>query len=697
MPPVLEVEHLCIEFASWNGSVTAVDDVSFSIGAGEILGVVGESGAGKSVMGSAIIGLLDSSARIASGIIRFNGKRIDNLPKEAMRRIRGRNIASIFQDPLTSLNPLYTVGRQLIETIQAHSECNAQSARNLALELLRDVGIPAPEQRINAYPHTFSGGMRQRVVIALALCANPELIIADEPTTALDVSVQAQIMALLRRLCAERRKSIMLVSHDIGLISETASRVAVMYAGRVVEIGQVGDVIASPRHPYTAGLMRSIPAIGIERGELAHIPGAMPRLGEIPGGCSFRPRCPHAFQQCTRRPELVDVGDRSRVSCWLYGVGEASPPFSSGLWLEQPGSPPPHAKGALSPQFVQVRNLTKRFDVSPGWLTRIIERKPRRVLSAVSNVSFSIDKGRTFGIVGESGCGKSTLARVIVGLLSPTDGSVHLDGAGLASPSRRSKPLKSRARLQMIFQDPYASLNPRWRVRRIVAEPIRSLGIDTTSSIRRRVDDLLLQVGLQPRDGDKYPHEFSGGQRQRISIARALSSNPDFLICDEPTSALDVSVQAQVLNLMKRLQREFGLTYLFISHNLATVYYISHRVGVMYLGKLCEVADRDALFFNPRHPYTRLLLQAVPKPGGRPDDGAAPTGEVPNPLDPPSGCTFHPRCPSANHRCRHEFPALLQQRDGSYVSCHAIEEGRLLPEAAGSTGYARTVELNTGS
>ena len=434
--------------------------------------------------------------------------------------------------------------------------------------------------------------MRQRVVIALALCAGPRLIVADEPTTALDVSIQAQIIALLKRLCREHATAVMLVTHDMGVIAETADRVAVMYAGRIAEIGPVRDVVKHAKHPYTKGLMGSIPSLGVRHDRLTQIDGAMPRLTEIPPGCAFNPRCTVRGERClVERPD-ADVGrhqPRRLLAARSRRRRRAGRPRS---W-SMPDAPPPIGGTG---QFVRIAGLKRYFDVSAPWLVRTLEGRPRQIVQAVDGIDIEIAKGETFSLVGESGCGKSTVARLVVGLYTPTAGSIEFDGNDMAARHSRSDMAALRRRMQMIFQDPFASLNPRWRVFDIIAEPIRAFGLSSgKADLEKRVGELLRQVKLTPADGRKYPHEFSGGQRQRISIARALASEPEFLVCDEPTSALDVSVQAQILNLMVDLQRRLQLTYLFISHNLAVVYHISTRVGVMYLGRLVEVAPTDTL------------------------------------------------------------------------------------------------------
>lgn len=534
--PVLSVRDLVVEFQLRHHVFTAVAGVSFDIMPGEILGVVGESGAGKSMTGSAIIGLIDSPGRITGGEILLKGERIDNLPKQARADLRGKRIAMVFQDPLTSLNPLYTVGQQLVEVIRRHLPLSPAQARQRAIDLLSEAGIPSPKDRIDSYPHQFSGGMRQRVVIALALAAEPELVIADEPTSALDVSVQAQITRLLKKLCEDRGVAVMLVTHDMGVVAETCNRVIVMNKGKIVETGAVADVIKRPRQEYTIKLIDAIPSI----------------------------------RDTTRRHEV---------------------PVS-----EHP--------------LVEVQSLNRDFDLSSSYIDRLLKRKDRKIVKAVQDVSFSIRKGSTFGLVGESGSGKSTCARMLVGLTRPTSGHIRIEGSDIWDGEAG---LQSRKRVQMIFQDPYASLNPRWRIGDIIAEPMKAFGIASNDGeVQDRVADLLKKVRLDGSMMRKFPHEFSGGQRQRIAIARALSSQPEFVVCDEPTSALDVSVQAQVLDLMRSLQDEFGLTYLLISHNLAVVRQMADDVGVMHNGRLVEQGDVDEIFDTPKAEYTRMLLEAVP-------------------------------------------------------------------------------------
>ena len=556
-PAVLSVRGLSVTFDTYKGPVQVLDDVSFDIAPGEILGVVGESGAGKSMTGAAVIGLIEPPGRISAGTVQLRGERIDTLRGEDLRRIRGRRIGSIFQDPLTSLNPVYTVGRHLVETIRTHLPVSEKEAEARALALLEEVEIPQARERMAQYPHQFSGGMRQRVAIALALCAEPELIIADEPTTALDVSVQAQIIALLRRVCKERGAAAMLITHDMGVIAETADRVMVMYQGRVLETGPVRQVLDAPQQPYTQVLMGAIPSV-------------------------------HHRVQRLPVPEV--------------GGGPAAPavPWQPGAGAQEPAA-----------ALLEVRDLCKEFDLSSGWLARLLAREDKKILKAVDGVGFSIRRGSTFGLVGESGSGKSTVARMVAGLTPPTSGTVLFDGVDKWSPAAQT--VAMRRRFQMIFQDPYASLNPRWTVQELIAEPLQVLALTAgKEETAERVQEALRRVRMKPDDARKYPHQFSGGQRQRIAIARALASRPEFIICDEPTSALDVSVQAQVLNLMRDLQEEFGLTYLLISHNLAVIRHMCDDIGVMRRGRLVETGEAGAVLDAPQHAYTRALMAAVP-------------------------------------------------------------------------------------
>ncbi|MEO9904189.1 ABC transporter ATP-binding protein [Nisaea sp.] len=558
---LLEFKNMTVEFPTRRGIFTAVRDVSLSVEPGEILGVVGESGAGKSTIGNAVIGLLEPPGRLAGGEIYLKGSRIDNLDEDALRAIRGKRIGMIFQDPLTSLDPLQTVEQQLMETIQLHLKQSDEEARASAVSLLERVGIPDPKIRIKQYPHQFSGGMRQRVVIALALCADPEVIIADEPTTALDVSIQAQILELMRELCRERAVGMILITHDMGVIAEVTDRVAVMYRSRLVEEGRTEKILGDPDHEYTKSLISAVPRPDV-------------RLKRFP--------VVEYIESAGDRRGSIDVATH-----WL-GAGRTE---SGGETM------------------LRVEDLHVRFLTKFSFL-----KKNRIYLDAVDRVSFEIRQGEVFGLVGESGSGKSTIARAIAGLYKPAGGHIHFAGADLTEVRTESEMDRYRRQMQMIFQDPFSSLNPRMKVLDIVAEPIRFHGLAAGGAETRQiVMDLLEHVGLGAEAARKYPHEFSGGQRQRISIARALATRPRFLICDEPTSALDVSIQAQILNLLKDLQSELGLTMLFISHDLPVIRQMCDRVGVMRYGKLLEVAETETLFESPQHEYSRHLLDLMPR------------------------------------------------------------------------------------
>jgi len=559
---LLDIKDLRVEFPSRRGHVVAIQNLTLHLQPGEILGVVGESGAGKSTIGNAVIGLLEPPGERTAGEISLDGQRIDGFNADEMRVIRGRRIGMIFQDPLTSLDPLQTVEQQLVKTIDHHLQLGEAKSRVRAVELLTQVGIPDPDIRIEQYPHQFSGGMRQRVVIALALCADPQLIIADEPTTALDVSVQAQILELMKNLCRSHNVGMVLITHDMGVIAETADRVAVMYRGRVVETGTTAQIIGAPEHEYTRSLISAVPRPD-------------KRVDRFP--------LVTYIEDAQERPEGLDLATH---------------------WLGQERD-----FGEKQDVLLEVRAASMRF------VTRhSIFPSKRLFLDAVKEVSFSIKPGEVFGLVGESGSGKSTIARMITGIYAPSGGSIHFAGTELTALKSRAEAAPWRRQMQMIFQDPFSSLNGRMRVMDIIAEPIHFHKLAATKQEAEKiVHDLLDVVGLGKAAARKFPHEFSGGQRQRISIARALATRPRFLICDEPTSALDVSIQAQILNLLKDLQEELGLTMLFISHDLPVIRQICDRVGVMRHGQLLEVAETEQLFSSPEHEYSRHLLDLMPK------------------------------------------------------------------------------------
>jgi len=559
---LLDINDLRVEFPSRRGHVVAIENLTLTVAPGEILGVVGESGAGKSTIGNAVIGLLEPPGEMTAGQIRLDADSLETMTEAELRSVRGRRIGMIFQDPLTSLDPLQTVEHQLVTTIEEHLSLGNAAARERAVSLLEQVGIPDPTVRIQQYPHQFSGGMRQRVVIALALCADPELIIADEPTTALDVSVQAQILDLMKALCRERNVGMILITHDMGVIAETADRVAVMYRGRVVETGTTAQIIGDPQHDYTRSLISAVP------------------------------RPDHRI----RRFPLVTY------------IEDAEAPLE-GLDLDTHWLGQARDFGDDKDVLLRVENLHMRFVTRHAFFKR-----DRLYLDAVKDLSFEIRTGEVFGLVGESGSGKSTVARMITGIYQPTDGQIYFADQELTALKTRTEAAPWRRQMQMIFQDPFSSLNSRMRVRDIIAEPIHFHKLASNrAEAQKIVSDLLDVVGLGAQAAPRFPHEFSGGQRQRISIARALATRPRFLICDEPTSALDVSIQAQILNLLKDLQEELNLTMLFISHDLPVIRQICDRVGVMREGQLLEVADAESLFQNPGHEYTQHLLNLMPK------------------------------------------------------------------------------------
>ncbi|MFK7995839.1 MAG: dipeptide ABC transporter ATP-binding protein [Granulosicoccus sp.] len=570
---LLEIDNLDVDFLTRRGTIHAAKNVSLQVAPGEVLGLVGESGAGKSTIGNAIIDLLESPGIVSNGSIRFEGEELRGKDEDAMRHIRGDRIGMIFQDPQTSLNPLLRIGEQLTETIRKTKRIGQSQADKNAIELLESVGITEARARLRSYPHQFSGGMRQRVVIALALAGDPDLIIADEPTTALDVSVQAQILDLIRGLCKSRNLGVIIVTHDIGVIANIADRVAVMFRGNVVETGEVAQIIGNPQHEYTKSL-------------IAAVPRADKRL--------------HRFAS-------VDYIDGSGIDDHLQRIDINTHWLGRKSQLQQVADEN-HVDVARLPA-IEVRDLSLAFKLQGAILKR-----NRRMLQAVDKVSFSIAQGESFGLVGESGSGKSTVARLIAGLHKPDSGSVEIIGQNVLGSQKDPLVKAARLNLQMIFQDPYSSLNGRLRVMDIVAEPIRFYKqSDNEKHTRQLVNDLLNHVGLGESAALRYPHEFSGGQRQRISIARALASRPRILICDEPTSALDVSIQAQILNLLKDLQDELGLTLLFISHDLPVIRQMCDRVAVMRNGAICEVAATEDLFSAPQHEYSQHLLELMPR------------------------------------------------------------------------------------
>ncbi|HMJ42886.1 MAG TPA: ABC transporter ATP-binding protein [Pseudolabrys sp.] len=664
-PDLLRVENLSISFKGKHGLLHAVDNVSYTAKAGEIVALVGESGCGKSVSSMAIMRLLPKSTTRITGRVMFEGRDLLTIPERDIASVRGREIAMIFQDPMTSLNPVLSIGLQLSEPLMVHMGLDRKAARARAAELLTDVGIADAERRLDQYPHQLSGGMRQRVMIAMALTCNPKLIIADEPTTALDVTIQAQILNLLYNLSRRLGIGLIFITHNLGIVARYADRVNVMYAGRLIEQADTSGAFTHPKHFYTLGLLNSIPRLDRPRtARLATIDGIQPNLLNPPTGCRFAPRCVGRVAACEKDPPLRPVAPDHYAACHRAELVERIAPTST----------PEPAQSAVvrSEAILEVKNLAKFFELSTRG-----GRGKDHTIRALDGVTLSVQRGEALGLVGESGCGKSTLSRIVVGLEAPTAGEVRLDGRDISGLKERDFRAFS-SFVQMVFQDPYSSLNPRLTVGRTVGEPLMVHG-HSRNDARAKVADLLSQVGLHADMAERYPHELSGGQRQRVGIARALSMDPKLIICDEPVSALDVSVQAQVMNLLKDLRERLGLSYLFISHDLAVVRQIADRVAVMYFGRIMELADRDTLYTNPQHPYTRALLAAVPAPDPETESTrrAAPLrGEIPSPLNPPSGCVFHTRCPMATELCREQVPALREIGAGHVAACHYAETGR---------------------
>jgi peptide/nickel transport system ATP-binding protein len=665
---LLSVRDLHVEFHTSRGRVRAVEGVSYDVRPGEILAIVGESGCGKSVSSLAIMRLLPKrTSRVTKGEILFGGRDLLKLPDSEMRRIRGREIGMIFQEPMTSLNPVLTIGEQIMEPLFIHLEMSKTKARERAIELLNLVGITDPERRLEQYPHQMSGGMRQRIMIAIALACDPKLLIADEPTTALDVTIQAQILELLKDLSERLNIAVVMITHNLGIVARYAHRVNVMYAARIVEKGKSDDIFLDPKHPYTLGLMRSIPRLDRPCGDrLETIEGLPPDLRTPPEGCRFRPRCFMRIPVCENDPPLVQVAAGHLSACFrAHEVAAAESPAKIGK-SEHLGD-----RSADRKPILDVEHLRKFFYVSRGPLIGGETTEVR----AVNDISLIIRPGETLGLVGESGCGKTTIGRTILRLEDPTAGTIVFAGKDIAHASQLElRPV--RRQMQVIFQDPFSSLNPRMKVGQIIAEPMLVHGIAKgKAAADARVMELLDKVGLHGFMADRYPHEMSGGQRQRVGIARALAMNPSFIVCDEPVSALDVSIQGQIINLLEDLKRELNLTYLFIAHDLAVVRHISDRVMVMYLGRLMEVADRDALYAEPLHPYTKALLDAAPVPDPVTERARMPRalkGELPSPLNPPKGCVFHTRCPLASEVCWTAVPEVREVRPNHKVACHKV-------------------------
>ncbi|UBU10985.1 dipeptide ABC transporter ATP-binding protein [Nonomuraea gerenzanensis] len=630
--PVLEVSDLDVSF----GDVRAVRGVSYSVRRGEVLGIVGESGSGKSVTSAAVMGLLPPGARV-SGSVRLHGRELIGASERTLNSLRGRSVSMVFQDPLSALTPVYPVGDQIAEAVRVHQRVSRETAMVKAVELLDLVGIPRPAERALAFPHEFSGGMRQRVVIAMAIANDPDVIICDEPTTALDVTIQAQVLEVLKRAQAKTGAAIVMITHDLGVVAGFADRVLVMYAGRPVEVGAVDDIYYRSRMPYTAGLLGSVPRVDRRgRQPLTPIEGNPPSPAALPPGCPFAPRCPMRIAACDEEePPLFEVGPGHRAACIRW---EEAHPRGPGRHAAPSDGPRLRVRGERS--VLEVHRLVKDYPLMKG---AVFKRRVGTV-QAVAGVSFDIRQGETLGLVGESGSGKTTALTQILELTAPQEGRVVVLGHDTAKLGRAQR-TEIRRDMQVVFQDPLASLDPRMTVHDILAEPLRTHG---RPGVGRRVRELLALVGLDPTHAARYPQDFSGGQRQRIGIARALALEPRLLVLDEPVSALDVSIQAGVINLLGSLRARLGLSYLFVAHDLAVVRYIADRVAVMYLGRIAELGQVDAVYDHPAHPYTQALLSAIPLPDPvreRARERILLEGDLPSPANPPTGCRFRTRCP----------------------------------------------------
>ncbi|MDD2928263.1 MAG: ABC transporter ATP-binding protein [Sideroxydans sp.] len=657
MTRLLKVEGLVTRLRD---GAAIVDGVSFDIAAGETFALLGESGCGKSMTALSLMRLLPDGIEDHSGSMYLADTPLHSLPEREMRDVRGGRMAMIFQEPGLSLNPVMTVGEQIAEVLALHTGLYGDAALVRCIELLTQVGIPDAARRVTEYPFQMSGGMKQRVMIAMALAGTPKLLIADEPTTALDVTMQAQVLQLLRETQQQSGMGMLLITHDLGVVAENAHRVGVMYAGQIVEQATRGQLFETPLHPYTQKLFAALPDARRSGQPLAAIPGSVPPLGSVVQGCRFASRCDRAWGLCSEQtPAWSEVADGRGVRCHLYvhGIegGERRKKVRDKRQRLFEVHPPAHSENLLRIDALQVH-----FPIRKGLLQRTAG-----YVKAVDGVSLVIPRGHTVALVGESGCGKTTLGKALLGLNPITAGMVSFDGEPLSEVRRG-------AEMQMVFQDPYASLNPKMRVAEILEEGLTALGIGGDSQERQtHIDSLLDQVGLAKDSKWCYPHEFSGGQRQRIAIARALAVSPQLLICDEPTSALDVSVQAQILNLLKSLQEGLGLSYLFITHNLAVVEYLAHEVCVMYLGRIVERGLTEAVMRNPRHPYTQALLSAVPRIDGTGLEYVRLEGELPSPANPPLGCHFAPRCPQAMPVCANKFPDMTLAGSANHsVCCH---------------------------
>jgi peptide/nickel transport system ATP-binding protein len=654
--PLLRVEGLSVCFGTPAAPLQAVDHASLTVNRGETVCLVGESGSGKTAIALSILRIeATKGARIAAGDIVFDGISLVRSSEAVLEDLRGRRIGMVFQEPMTALDPVFTIGDQIVETVRRHERVSVAAARARAKDLLAQVHVPHPDLRLGQIPQQLSGGMRQRALIAMALACDPDLLVADEPTTALDVTTQGQILALLRELQAKRGLAILLITHDLGIAAEVADRVVVMYAGRVAEEAPVRQALAHPRHPYTRGLLQSeVPSTG-PRSKLVPIPGVIPRLDALPSGCRFHPRCSAADARCAVESPPEQREGASQFACWHPLDGSARVVSLS------PGVERSRAAGDA---LVEIQHLTKVYSSGAGWLA------PRTRVRAVDDVSLSIHRGETFGLVGESGCGKTTIGRLLMQLERPTSGVIRFEGAPLEAGGRAERARRRRA-MQMVFQDPAGSIDSRWTVESVIAEPLVAHGVVRGSALRTRVDELLGLVGLDPLLRGRFAHELSGGQRQRVAIARSIALDPKFIVADEAVSALDLSIQAQVLNLLDELRTRLGLTCLFIGHGLHVVRYLSDRIGVMYAGRLVEVGPADEVLRRPAHHFTQALVSSAPSIDGSRREARLAVDESDGRAEhDATGCPYRSRCPAATQVCKDRTPLLESVGPGREVACH---------------------------
>ena len=666
--PLLQIKDLHTDIEIRSGVVRALSGVDLHVNPGETLGIVGESGSGKTMTALSLMGLLPQGGKVSSGSIILDGQDLTKMPLHLKRKMRGTKVGMIFQDPLTSLNPTMKIGLQVCEPLRVHEKLSKRAALARAVEILKRVGMPRPEVVINNYPHQLSGGMRQRVMIAMALVCKPRILIADEPTTALDVTTQMQILDLIDELRDEYKMGVILITHDLGVVAGHTDRVAVMYAGRIVETAPTKTLFTEPKHRYTSSLMAALPERALAAGtKLFSIPGAPPSLTNLPKGCRFAARCLWATDECRAGyPDLS--GDENHTFSCFHPVqeGDESPAVLQAMMDSGKAEDTVDATGQISHEvLLDVKEASRVYESSGSGFFK----RDKGVVSAVDRVSITVNKGETYGLVGESGCGKSTVGRLIAGLERPSGGAIELDGRDLAKLKGRDA-VRIHRDVQMMFQDSYAAMDPRMRIDQILAEPMSIQKTGNARQIAERIMEILEQVGLTEEVLDRYPHEFSGGQLQRLGFARSLTLAPDLIVADEPVSALDVSVQAQVLNLMKDLQQELGLSYLFISHDLAVVQYMADRIGVMYLGRIVEEGPAREVVNNPKHPYTKALIDSIPVPDpefAHDESAIKLTGEPPSAVNPPKGCRFRPRCPFAGEECKVQ-PMLTDETHR--VACH---------------------------